>query len=532
MPTEFPLRLEGFEPIEKIGSGGFGAVWLARQTNLDRNVAIKVGFRALTDPNIKRRFERECVALGRLSSHTGIVDVHSSGVSKNDLPYIVMEYVPGGSLADRLGLVSESELRIIGDQICSAIQAAHDLRIFHRDLKPANVFLRDNADVVIGDFGIARLGDGNNTTSNQIVASVAYAPPEILDGGDPTVQADVYGIGVTLAALAVGRSPFTTGNEDTVSAILKRVFSGQHVDLTTLGLPSDLAETISNSISINPVDRPSTAQILRDRLTQPKTQRPSATQASDRPTIAATTNKAQTPPVPVAAASPGIGSRHAPPSAYTPGSLRSDPNHPTSRATALIGLAAGVVAVFLIAASAVYFLGRDNDPETAAEDASPLAETITPTSQSEPTTTPAEANPSTSTVTPEGTKTTSPTSIGDASSPITPSESAEEATGDVTIRNQQEVKFAAGTSSATLEGAVIRAERDLYVLEATAGQTMSVDIRSFEDNASFTIVSPTGQVLASETDSSTVVLPADGNYEVIVGPSRGNATYSVTFQII
>ena len=92
------FELEGFEPMSRLGGGGFGDVWLARQTNVDRQVAVKVGHSAIQDETIKLRFERECKALGRLSGHPNIVDVYTAGSLKDGRPYLVLEYIDGGTL--------------------------------------------------------------------------------------------------------------------------------------------------------------------------------------------------------------------------------------------------------------------------------------------------------------------------------------------------------------------------------------------------------------------------------------------------
>jgi serine/threonine protein kinase len=110
-------------------------------------------------------------------------------------------------LADHGPTLGEPKLRSIAAQLCDAVAAAHAIGVLHRDLKPENVFLRNDHTAVLGDFGIARLGDGNNTAAPQLTATLAFAPPEILNGHPPSIQADVYGIGVTIAAAAIGRSP-------------------------------------------------------------------------------------------------------------------------------------------------------------------------------------------------------------------------------------------------------------------------------------------------------------------------------------
>ncbi len=265
MSATSPVELPGIEPVRRIGSGGFGDVWLARQVDFDRDVAVKVGRRALTSGDDRRRFERECKALGRLTGHPHVIGVYTSGF-QNDLPYLVMEYVEGGTLADHGPTLGEPKLRSIAAQLCDAVAAAHAIGVLHRDLKPENVFLRNDHTAVLGDFGIARLGDGNNTAAPQLTATLAFAPPEILNGHPPSIQADVYGIGVTIAAAAIGRSPFAPSVEMVPEAIMARVLDGALPDLQQYGLSPEFAQLLQLAMSHDPGSRPQSAVELGQRL--------------------------------------------------------------------------------------------------------------------------------------------------------------------------------------------------------------------------------------------------------------------------
>lgn len=255
------FELEGFEPISRLGGGGFGDVWLARQTNVDRQVAIKVGHSAIQDETIKLRFDRECKALGRLSGHPNIVDVYTAGSLNDGRPYLVLEYIDGGTLWQRLkkSPIPEAELASIGGQMASALNEAHSSGVLHRDLKPENILIRSSGEAVLGDFGIARLHDGANTTSAAITASVAYAAPEILSGKRATVASDLYGIGVCLLAAVFRSVPFVQKTDESIHPIINRVLSDRPPDVRRHGISEGLASLIDRLLSKDPALRPASA---------------------------------------------------------------------------------------------------------------------------------------------------------------------------------------------------------------------------------------------------------------------------------
>lgn len=262
------FELEGFEPMSRLGGGGFGDVWLARQTNVDRQVAIKVGHAPIQDETIRLRFDRECKALGRLSGHPNIVDVYTAGSLNDGRPYLVLEYIGGGTLWQRLKKtpIAETELRDLARQMAAALSEAHSSGVLHRDLKPENILIRSTGEAVLGDFGIARLQDGVNTTSAAITASVAYAAPEILSGKRATVASDLYGIGVCLLA-AVHRSvPFVKKNDESIHPIINRVMSEAPPDVRSRGLSEEFAQIVDSLLSKEPANRPVSATDLLDQL--------------------------------------------------------------------------------------------------------------------------------------------------------------------------------------------------------------------------------------------------------------------------
>ncbi len=330
MSTAF--ELEGFEPISRLGGGGFGDVWLARQTNVDRQVAIKVGHSAIQDETIRLRFDRECKALGRLSGHANIVDVYTAGSLNDGRPYLVLEYISGGTLWQRLkkSAIPEEELRAIGAQLSAALAEAHTSGVLHRDLKPENILMRSTGEAVLGDFGIARLHDGANTTSAAITASVAYAAPEILSGKRATVASDLYGVGVCLLASVFRSVPFVQKTDESIHPIINRVLSDRPPDVRRHGVSDELASIIDALLSKDPGKRPASAAELVNQFealgalapVQPPT--PTATPANAgatqivQPAPAPAANQAPAPPsgpIPAAPKAPTGGGPLAQPAA-------------------------------------------------------------------------------------------------------------------------------------------------------------------------------------------------------------------------
>ncbi len=203
--------------------------------------------------------------MGRLTNHRNIVDVHTSGFTEDELPFIVMEYIDGGTLKDRIGTLDETDLLRIADQLCDGLQAAHNAGVLHRDLKPENIFLRQNGEVVVGDFGIARLSELGVTASGAIPATIAYAAPETLAGDAPTPATDVYGIGISIITAKLGRNPFRVDDNDSIPALLNRVLSEPIPDLTN-HFSTPVATCLTRATLKDPTQRISSADQLQNTL--------------------------------------------------------------------------------------------------------------------------------------------------------------------------------------------------------------------------------------------------------------------------
>ncbi len=264
------LGIEGIEDIEQIGSGGSSRVYRARQSDLDRVVAIKV-INADHTTDVARRFDRERKAMGRLSLHEGIVPVYTSGVTAHGEPYLIMPFFSNGSLQDQIDMGALEWETAVGyvDAAAETIAAAHDEDVVHLDLKPANILLTKTGAPRIADFGIAKLG-GNaaqtNGSSSATAFTPAYSAPETFLDGETGPPSDVYGLGATLWALLVGHPPFLTPGEDTnLMAVIGRVVNNPVSDLRHF-TPAPICDVIERAMAKHPQNRFQTAREFSQAL--------------------------------------------------------------------------------------------------------------------------------------------------------------------------------------------------------------------------------------------------------------------------
>lgn len=253
-----------FHLHERIGSGGMAQVFRATDTELDRDVAVKlVDLRTDLEGDVRRRIQREARRAAQLR-HPGVVQVHDVG-NEEGRAYIVMEYITGPTLADELereGRLVEREVADIGVQLCETLSAAHEAGVVHRDIKPGNVLL-DEGRARITDFGIAH-AVGDTLTDDTVRGTVGYLAPEQLSGGEVDHRADLYGLGVLLYELATGRRPFA-GQTATETA-----FQRLHTDPQP---PSEIAPVspafdrfIDRALARDPGERFQTAAEMRTAL--------------------------------------------------------------------------------------------------------------------------------------------------------------------------------------------------------------------------------------------------------------------------
>jgi eukaryotic-like serine/threonine-protein kinase len=213
---------ERYELRKKIGTGGMADVWLAEDTELDRNVAIKILHdRFAQDKEFVERFQREAQSAAGLQ-HPNVVGIFDRGVFR-DTYFIAMEYVDGPSLKDLVkGGMGTRDAVDLTRQILNAARFAHRKGIVHRDLKPQNVLIDDEGRARVADFGIARGGENSDiTATGSVMGTAQYLSPEQAQGKQTTPRSDIYSIGVILYEALTGRVPFE--GDSAVAVALKQV---------------------------------------------------------------------------------------------------------------------------------------------------------------------------------------------------------------------------------------------------------------------------------------------------------------------
>ncbi|GGX38321.1 serine/threonine-protein kinase [Streptomyces fructofermentans] len=250
--------------LAKLGHGGMGTVWRAKDETVDREVAVKEP--RIPDhlpererSNVFERMRREARAAARLD-HPSVVNVHDVAVVDGQ-PWIVMELVRGRSLgaALREGTLGAREAARIGLDVLGALEAAHAAGILHRDVKPDNVLLGHNDRVVLTDFGIAQIeGETNLTDTGGFVGSPEYIAPERVLGQRPGPASDLWSLGVVLYAATEGVSPFRRSN---TPATLQSVLNAAPAAPNAATGP--LAEAINGLLAKDPSSRPDAARVRR-----------------------------------------------------------------------------------------------------------------------------------------------------------------------------------------------------------------------------------------------------------------------------
>ncbi|MGW6855599.1 serine/threonine-protein kinase [Streptomyces xanthophaeus] len=381
--------------LSRLGEGGMGTVWQARDETLHREVAVKevrapAGLRAEDIGRMYSRLEREAWAAARIPDRN-VVTVHDV-VLEDDRPWIVMELVRGRSLAELLrdeGPLTPRHAAHIGAEVLSALRAAHAVGVEHRDVKPANVLLAEDGRVVLSDFGIAMVeGSTALTMTGEVVGSPEYLPPERALGRPSGPASDLWSLGVMLYAAVEGISPF---RHDTALSTLRAVVDEEPPVPTRAG---PLAPVIAGLLRKEPAERTPAAEAavaLRDIAHEPDATTtgarilptatppgPTAAAATTPTPTAATeptaTEPTATEPTTAAAATTTAGTAPDSPPESVPeapdqaaaAEAPAPPARPRRRRTAVL-VAAGATACVLIAGGLTYALaGNDGDAETGS----------------------------------------------------------------------------------------------------------------------------------------------------------------------
>jgi eukaryotic-like serine/threonine-protein kinase len=251
----------------ELGHGGMATVYLAHDEELGRPVAVKVLADHLADDEAFRaRFLREARLAGQLS-HPNLVRVYDAGEA-DGRPFIVMEYVPGRSLAD-VGRLPVNRVVDLGVQACAGLQHAHDAGLVHRDVKPANLLVRDDGVLKIADFGIARGPESTRHTQvGTLLGTAAYLAPEQIAGADATAASDVYSLGAVLYELLTGRPPYTFSS---LAELAAKQSDGliEPVRDVEPGVPVEVEAAVMHALARDPRFRPVSAAELGQELVAP-----------------------------------------------------------------------------------------------------------------------------------------------------------------------------------------------------------------------------------------------------------------------
>jgi serine/threonine protein kinase len=246
-----------------LGRSAMADVWLARDVELERPVALKL----LTPEADRVRFEREARAAASLS-HPNVMRIYDYGEDDGRL-YIALEYLPGGTLESRLAdgrPLRDDETAAIASQLAGALAHAHEHGLVHRDVKPANVLFDDEGRAKLADFGIARAADTHAITeTGTIIGTAAYISPEQAAGEPAEPASDVYSFGVLLYRMLTGRLPFEAESPLEL-ARLHREAAPPPIDTVRPDAPNALARIATDALAKDPRNRPRDGAALAERL--------------------------------------------------------------------------------------------------------------------------------------------------------------------------------------------------------------------------------------------------------------------------
>jgi serine/threonine-protein kinase len=258
MAVTTELLPERYTGARQIGQGGMGEIYRATDTSLGRAVAIKLlDTRHAQDPSVRERFTREALAVARLSGNAHIVTIYDVGEWRGR-PFIVMEYLGGGSLQDRLAHDGAPPRGLALDwleQAAGALDAAHREGVIHRDVKPANLLLDRHDRVHVADFGIASATGLNSLTqTGTVLGTASYLSPEQAMGERTTAASDLYALGVVAFELLTGRRPFSG---DSVAAEATAHVTGEIPSVCDVNpdVPCEVDPVLRKALAKSPADR-------------------------------------------------------------------------------------------------------------------------------------------------------------------------------------------------------------------------------------------------------------------------------------
>ena len=346
-----------YEEPRLVGRGGMGEIYLAHDRELDRRVAVKIlDEHTAESPEFRARFRREALTAARLSGEAHVVTIFDVGEHAGR-PFIVMEYLPGGTLADRARATPPSLEQSLAwlAQAATALDTAHAHGVVHRDVKPGNLMLDSRDGLAVVDFGIARAADHTlgMTAPGTVLGTAGYLAPEQAQGLETTAASDRYALGVVAYELLTGGRPFERGSA-TAEAAAHIHEPVPPASERGVGIPPAVDAVFERALAKDPARRYETASAFVDAL-----------------------------------ADAVRGARPAPTRAYAaPAPADPRPRPGGWPLPALVGVVLGVALLLGVGVAAAFLLGRGDEPRGNPDGAAPGVQTVTQevTVQDEPTT--------------------------------------------------------------------------------------------------------------------------------------------------
>lgn len=267
------VEVAGYGEVQPMGAGAASDLYRAKLDASDRWVAIKIFRFALADDAAQRRFLRDGELAKSLSTHPHVATVYDAGVTGDRRPYLTMELVDSGSVADRLtltshGLFTPAEIVRIGAAVAAGLEAAHDAGAVHRFLQPTGILLTSEGRPLVTELGVTLFAERWEAAGYLEDAVPYHASPEALEREVPGPASDVYSLASTLYAMLAGSPPHRAGNVDSVSTLLLHVLQHEPPSLVSRGVPASLDAVLRAGLAAELGQRTPTATAFREQLEQ------------------------------------------------------------------------------------------------------------------------------------------------------------------------------------------------------------------------------------------------------------------------